>query len=568
MTIITIPSAVIRIGDAPAAGCTNLSAITVDATNAFYSSMDGVLFNKGQTSLIQYPAGKSGSTYIIPSTVTSIGYGAFNSCTRLTGVTISSNVTQIASHAFRACTSLADITIPNRVTSIGHYAFAGCNSLTSLAIPASVTSILAGFAPSCTNLSAITVDATNAFYSSVDGVLFDKSQTLLVQYPSGKSGNTYIIPASVTSIWFRAFAGCTGLTGVTIPLGVTDIGSSAFSSCTSLTRITIPGNVTNIGDTAFDYSSLIGAYFQGNAPAGTNALNNTPNATVYYLPGTTGWTNPWSGRPTALWLAVNGGSAMGPYTDLQRVTITADAPAAGKTFDRWSGATQYVASITSSTTTVALPEQAVALTATYKDLYCTLIVDAAHGTPIYPVGTNVYVWGTIVTCSVDNITSDGWMFMGWTGDVSTGYTATNTVVVMDALFKSMTAQYSNDADSDGLLNNIELFIGTNPRMKDTDGDKFDDSFEIAQDMNPLTDNSAIRSYIQSNHETFGLYASNAVLDVAVGEVLMNAQNGQAKLRLQVEQSNDLQSWTNAGDTVEWSLPLDGNKKFFRVKASK
>lgn len=197
-----------------------------------------------------------------------------------------------------------------------------------------------------------------------------------------------------------------------------------------------------------------------------------------------------------------------------------------------------------------------------------LSIFSAHGMLVPSVGTHNYARLASVTCSVENITSDGWMFMGWTGDISTDYTATNMVVVMDALSKNITAQYSDDADNDGLLNNIELFIDTNPRMKDTDGDNFDDNFEVNEGMNPLKDNSAIRGYIQSHDETFGLYASNAVLDVAVGEVLLRTQSGQARLQLQVERSDDLQSWTNAGSVVEWTLPLDGNKKFFRIKASK
>src|SRR4029453_14297274 len=76
--------------------------------------------------------------------------------------------------AFNGCTSLTSVTIPNSVTSIGVYAFSGC-----------------------TSLSAITVEALNSFYSSIDGVLFNKSQTTLIQYPGGKAGS-YTIPNSVT----------------------------------------------------------------------------------------------------------------------------------------------------------------------------------------------------------------------------------------------------------------------------------------------------------------------------------------------------------------------------------
>ena len=84
----------------------------------------------------------------------------------------------------------------------------------------------------CTSLTAITVDALNSAYSSVDGVLFNKSQTTLIQYPAGKAGTSYTIPNSVTSIGDSAFSGCTSLTSVTIATSVTSIGDEAFYDCT------------------------------------------------------------------------------------------------------------------------------------------------------------------------------------------------------------------------------------------------------------------------------------------------------------------------------------------------
>jgi len=101
----------------------------------------------------------------------------------------------------------------------------------------------------------------------------------------------------------EAFAYCISLTNVTISSGVSSIGDVAFWSCTSLTNVTIPASVTNIGDAAFsECANLRGVFFQGNAPnLGSPSVFANSSATVYFLPGTTGWGATFAGRPALLW---------------------------------------------------------------------------------------------------------------------------------------------------------------------------------------------------------------------------------------------------------------------------
>jgi formylglycine-generating enzyme required for sulfatase activity len=204
------------------------------------------------------------------------------------------------------------VTVPDAinglpVTSIGDWAFESCTSLTSITIPNSVTSIgdLAFY--SCTSLTAIAVATNNPVYSSADGVLFNKSQTTLIECPGGKAGS-YTIPNSVTNIGEMAFDLCTSLTSITIPNSVTSIRDLAFESCTSLTSITIPNSVTSIGDWAFaSCTSLARINFQGDAPSlgGSFVFSNNSNPIVYYLPGTKSWGTMFGGRPTAPWVLPN-----------------------------------------------------------------------------------------------------------------------------------------------------------------------------------------------------------------------------------------------------------------------
>lgn len=262
----------------------------------------------------------------IPDSVISIGDGAFDSCAKLNSVTIGNRVNSIGWSAFDSC-ALTQVTIPDSVTSIGEGAFSSCTNLTSLTIPGGVTNIGSGAFDSCTSLSAIAVNATNSFFLSVDGVLFDKSMATLLQYPAGKAGN-YVVPNSVTSIASFAFCGCRSLSSVLIPSGVTSIGRAAFSSCAILTNVTVPDSVTSIGDGGlelctslasviigtsvasigdqafFRCTNLAGVFFKGDAPflEGISVFDYAYQATVYYLAGTTGWGSTYGGRPTALWI--------------------------------------------------------------------------------------------------------------------------------------------------------------------------------------------------------------------------------------------------------------------------
>lgn len=327
LTSASIPNSVTNIGTFVFYGCAKLTNIAVEAENAFYSSVDGVLFNKNQSSLIRYPPSKVGSSYTVPDGVTVIQDGAMSRCSNLTEVPMPCSLTAIGNSAFEGCWGLTYLTIPDSVTSIGAAAFHGCSQLGKVAIPQNVVSIGEGPFRDCASLTAISVSPFNSCYSSVDGILFDKNQTALIQYPAGKAATAHTIPNNVTTIGHSAFFGCDSLASVTIPGSVTNIGTCAFQHCESLTNatigsgvtsigiqafyacyslasITIPSSVTSIGGDAFSWcQSLDAVCFQGDAPSfGHHVFLNAPNVTVYHLPGTAGWGATVGGQPTALWL--------------------------------------------------------------------------------------------------------------------------------------------------------------------------------------------------------------------------------------------------------------------------
>jgi hypothetical protein len=287
-TNFTIPASITNIGFRAFGNCGNMKSISVATNNLFYRSVNGVLFDKNETTLIQYPGGLGGN-YVIPTGVVNLGDFAFADNFYLSGITIPYGVTNIGNSAFEFCGSfrsivipgsvstignyaffdidLTNVVIPDGVTSIGDYAFYGCYILSDVTISGSVTHIGTCAFSDCGNMTAISVAATNLFYCDVDGVLFDKNLTTLLTFPGSKSGD-YTISDTITSIGAEAFYVCPYLTSVTIPAGVTNIGETDFYNCTSLT----------------------GFYFMGNAPAANLfSFIGDPKATVFYLPGTTGW---------------------------------------------------------------------------------------------------------------------------------------------------------------------------------------------------------------------------------------------------------------------------------------
>ena len=312
LTNITLPKGVTSIGDSAFCNCLSLTSITIPfgvtsiRNSTFYgcSSLTSIAIPKSVTS-IGYGAFyycKSLTSITIPDSVLSIGGYAFSACKTLTSITIPDSVLSIGNSAFSSCEELTRITLPNSVISIGNDTFLGCNKLTSITIPNSVTSIGERVFAGCSSLTAINVAEANKFYSSVDGVLFNKDKTELICYPPSKVDDSYSIPNSVTSIGASAFIYCSNLTNITLPKGVTSIGDSAFCNCLSLTSITIPFGVTSIRNSTFyGCSSLTSITIpNGVTSIGDSAFSGCTSLTSITIPDSVTWIGDRAFEGTAL----------------------------------------------------------------------------------------------------------------------------------------------------------------------------------------------------------------------------------------------------------------------------
>ena len=310
----TIPDSVTEIVSYAFENCMNLTSILVDDDNEIYCSVDGVLLNKDKTEIIKIPNGKTGD-YTIPESVIR---GNFYNCPNLTSITVPDRFALRDSYNSNGCTSLQAINvsdnhpyycsvdgvlftkdktqliecppaksgnyiIPDGVMKTTSSAFYSCKNLESITVPASLIAFhnyrislqyIRAF-NGCTNLKSINVNNDNPSFSSVDGVLFNKDKTELLTYPAGKTEDYYIIPESVKDIAQDSFTLCPNLTGITVSKNVNYIRPGAFSGCSNLTSIYIPQSVTSIG-----YGKT-NEY--GDSSAGSSFY--VSNLTIYGIPG-------------------------------------------------------------------------------------------------------------------------------------------------------------------------------------------------------------------------------------------------------------------------------------------
>ncbi len=211
----------------------------------------------------------------LPADMTQIGEMAFQGCSSLESVTIPTALEVISDGLFNRCSSLRQITVPANVTYIGESAFSG-TAIAQLDIPAAVTSIGGNIVTACPNLLRIKVAEANSNYCDIDGVLFNKAKTMLLQYPAGRKGE-YVMPDGVETIASGAFMSNAALTGITFPKSLKSIGRSAFMSANGLTRVILPQALENLDMTSFFFASNIREFIlpNTNLSIGSNALSAT-----------------------------------------------------------------------------------------------------------------------------------------------------------------------------------------------------------------------------------------------------------------------------------------------------
>lgn len=222
---VTLPASLTSLGNGVFDGCSGLTGLNVADGNTEFSAQDGVLYDKGQTELLLYPAAKSDADFTVPDSVTHIASYAFQGARHLKTVT-AGNLTSIESSAFTNCEALTSFTAAS-LSEVEFQAFYGCSNLETFTLTDadSLTTIGGSAFNRCSNLTAAPI----AGATSIEEGAFQDC-TALTSLSFCETGNV--------SIGKNAFSGCTGLTELTFPASVTFIGYSAFGGCNKVTVIT------------------------------------------------------------------------------------------------------------------------------------------------------------------------------------------------------------------------------------------------------------------------------------------------------------------------------------------
>lgn len=224
--------------------CDSLSNINVANDNKAFSSKDGVLYNKNQSSLLVYPPAKESDNFVVPNSVENIRENAFAYSSKLKGVTIPKNVTYIGEFAFEKCINLRNVSLSDAITVIEKGTFYGCKSLIEVTIPESVNKIGIMAFGHCESLNSITIPQN---VKIIDNAAFIRCINL-------KEVN---LSKNLLTIGEQSFWGCTQLESIVIPSTVTSIGFAAFATCENLKTVKFMGKKpTDMDDTAFNYCSL------------------------------------------------------------------------------------------------------------------------------------------------------------------------------------------------------------------------------------------------------------------------------------------------------------------------
>ncbi len=240
LTGVAIPASLVDLGPEPFADCPMLTSISVDTGNTAYAVADGLLYDKGLSTLIACPGGWNDSPDV-PSSVTSVAASAFRGCSKIPEVVLPETVTDIGKYAFYGCYQLASVNLPEGVAAIPDSTFFFCTSLATLSMPSTVRSVGVRAFYNCNHLTSLPLpDALETIDDYAFSLCYGVREIQL--------------PSALRTIGYKAFENCSKVKKINIPASVSEIRALPFAGCTSLYKIIVAEENTS-------FSSLDGVLY-------------------------------------------------------------------------------------------------------------------------------------------------------------------------------------------------------------------------------------------------------------------------------------------------------------------
>ena len=272
-------------------GMRSLQEFIVDDENLYFKSLDGILYDYDETSLVKMPiAYKDKSVNVQEGTIEILDY-AFNDCLNTTSVTLPEGLISIGDYAFTDATNLSTINFPSTLESIGDYAFRNIHAIKNVVLDESLTHLGVGAfyqssIESVTFPSSLKEIPLYSFYfcRSLETVIFNEGLKIIGEQSFISTSVTSLdFPNSLKTIDKSAFELCSYLINVQFNEGLETIGNFAFSRANNITSISLPASLTTIGYNPFSGITRLG--YEDNFKVDSNNPNFEVIDGVLYTKG-------------------------------------------------------------------------------------------------------------------------------------------------------------------------------------------------------------------------------------------------------------------------------------------
>lgn len=296
ITQFTVPASIKYLSFCALGISPNITEYLVESGNSNYCAVDGAVYTKDMTTLVQYPCGKKQDVFSFPQGAKNIFAGAFAAC-QIKKIILPNGITEIPVGAFEGST-LEEIVIPNSVTKIGESAFSN-SSIETITLPEGITEIPI-MAFSYSKISSITLPST---LTKIGLSAFSGTNISTIEIPSGVAEigenafahsklSSIKLPNGITEIADSTFYDCDMLVSIDIPDSVTKIGERAFGQCDSLVLVKLSDRLKRIESNAFDFAPLVSVtlpktltYIGDDAFSGCNIIEVINNSSLYIYAG-------------------------------------------------------------------------------------------------------------------------------------------------------------------------------------------------------------------------------------------------------------------------------------------